>query len=45
MLESNGFRLIRTKTKYMGCKFSKCRNKDEGAIRLDGQGIPKNESF
>ena len=29
----------------MECKFSKSRNKDKGAIRLDGQEVPKSESF
>ena len=44
-LESKGFRLSRTKTEYVECKFSKSRNKDDEAIRLDGQEIPKSESF
>ena len=29
----------------MECKFSKSRNRDDEAIRLDGQEIPKRESF
>ena len=44
-LESKGFRLSGTKTKQMECKFSKSRNKNEGAVRLDGQQITKSESF
>ena len=44
-LESKGFQLSRTKTKYEECKFSKSRNRDEGIIRLDGQEILKSESF
>ena len=36
-LESKGFQLSWIKTKYMECKLSKTRNKDEGAIRLDDQ--------
>ena len=44
-LKSKGSWLSRTKTTYMECKFSKSRNKEEEAIRLDGQKIPKSESF
>ena len=44
-LESKGFHLSRTKMMYMEYKFSKSRNKDKGAIRLDGQEILKSESF
>ena len=29
----------------MKCKFSKSRNKDDGAVRLNSQEIPKNVSF
>ena len=29
----------------MECKFSKSRTRDEGAITLDSQEIPKSESF
>ena len=36
-LESKCFRLSRTKTKYIECKFSKSRNKDDEVVRLDGQ--------
>lgn len=34
-LESNCFWRSRTKTKYMKCKFSKRRNKDEEVVKLD----------
>ena len=36
-LESEGVWISWIKTKYMECKLSKTRNKDEGAIRLDDQ--------
>ena len=36
-LESKSFQLSRTKTEFKECKFSKSRNKDEGAGRPDGQ--------
>ena len=36
-LESKIFQLSRTKTEFKECKFSKSRNKDEGAGRPDGQ--------
>jgi hypothetical protein len=26
-------------------KFSRSRNRDEGVVRLDGQGIPKGKTF
>lgn len=30
---------------HMDCKFSKGRNKYEGALRLEGLELPKSESF
>ena len=44
-LESKGFQINRTKTKYIKCKFNKIRNKDEGAVSFDGQEILKSKSF
>ncbi|WMV26024.1 hypothetical protein MTR67_019409, partial [Solanum verrucosum] len=44
-LESEGFRLSRTKTKYLGCKFSDALDEADGEVRLDTQIIPKKESF
>ena len=44
-LESNNFRLSRTKIDYMKCKFSKSNNKDERFVRLDGREISKSERF
>jgi hypothetical protein len=29
----------------MECKFNTSRDRDEGAVRLDGQKIPKSDSF
>jgi hypothetical protein len=40
-LKSKGFRLSRTKTKYMRCQFSK-DNSDDGDVSLDGQVVPMN---
>ncbi|WMV36648.1 hypothetical protein MTR67_030033 [Solanum verrucosum] len=44
-LESKGFRLSRTKTEYLGCKFSDALDEADGEVRLDTQTIPKKESF
>ena len=35
ILESKGFRISRTKTEYMECKFSQNRTRDEGVVRID----------
>jgi hypothetical protein len=43
-LEAKGFRLSRSKTKYMKCDFS-ATTKEEGDVRLDGQVIPKKDTF
>ncbi|XP_009760131.1 uncharacterized protein [Nicotiana sylvestris] len=43
-LESKGFKLSRTKTEYLECKFSKTHDADI-EIKLDGQVIPKRASF
>ncbi|KAL3368566.1 hypothetical protein AABB24_009429, partial [Solanum stoloniferum] len=44
-LESKGFRLSRTKTEYLGCKFSDALDEADGDVRLATQIIPKKESF
>ncbi|KAM3305906.1 hypothetical protein P3S67_012775 [Capsicum chacoense] len=44
-LESKGFRLSRSKTKYMECKFSEVRQEDDVVVRLDSQEIRKRDSF
>ncbi|KAL3372890.1 hypothetical protein AABB24_005089 [Solanum stoloniferum] len=44
-LESKGFRLSRTKTEYLRCKFSEALDEADGEVRLDTQIIPKKESF
>nr|XP_009768451.1 PREDICTED: uncharacterized protein LOC104219460 [Nicotiana sylvestris]XP_016485992.1 PREDICTED: uncharacterized protein LOC107806365 [Nicotiana tabacum] len=44
-LESKGFKLSRTKTEYLECKFSGVTGEADGVVRLDSQVIPKRESF
>ena len=44
-LEARGFRLSRSKTEYMECKFRKRRNNEQGVITLDGQQILVTECF
>ncbi|KAG5575203.1 hypothetical protein H5410_055337 [Solanum commersonii] len=44
-LESKGFRLSRTKTEYLGCKFSDGLDETDVEVRLAAQVIPKKESF
>jgi hypothetical protein len=43
-LEAKVFRLSRSKTKYMKCDFSATRQ-EEGDVRLDGQVVPKKDTF
>jgi hypothetical protein len=43
-LESKGFRLSRTKTKYMRCQFSG-ENSDDGDVSLGGRIVPMNDTF
>jgi hypothetical protein len=43
-LESKGFRISRTKTKYMRCDFGTTISED-GDVSLGGQVAPKKESF
>jgi hypothetical protein len=43
-LESRGFRLSRTKTKYMMCDFSPTRHED-GDVSLEGQVVAKKDTF
>lgn len=45
VLESNGFRISRTKTEFMECKFSKNRNRNEGIVRIDNQEIHRSDHF
>uniref|UniRef100_A0A0A9H3E9 Reverse transcriptase domain-containing protein n=1 Tax=Arundo donax TaxID=35708 RepID=A0A0A9H3E9_ARUDO len=42
-LESKGFRLSRTKTKYMRCAFSTTRHEEE--VSFDGQVVPQKDTF
>jgi hypothetical protein len=42
-LEAKGFRLTRSKTEYMKCDFS--ATTQEGDVRLDGQVVPKKDTF
>ncbi|XP_026450856.1 uncharacterized protein LOC113350980 [Papaver somniferum] len=43
-LESKGFRLSRTKTEYLKCAFEET-GRDDGELQLDGQIVPRKESF
>jgi hypothetical protein len=43
-LEAKGFRLSRPKTEYMKCDFS-ATTQDERDVRLDGQVVPKKDTF
>jgi hypothetical protein len=43
-LEAKCFRLSRSKTEYMKCDFS-ATTQDEGDVRLDGQVVPKKDTF
>ncbi|XP_070014490.1 uncharacterized protein [Nicotiana sylvestris] len=44
-LESKGFKLSRTKTEYVECKFSDVTGEADVEVRLDSQVILKRESF
>jgi hypothetical protein len=43
-LEAKCFRLSRSKTEYMKCDFS-ATTQEEGDVRLDGQVVPKKDTF
>jgi hypothetical protein len=43
-LEAKYFRLSRSKTEYMKCDFS-ATTQEEGDVRLDGQVVPKKNTF
>jgi hypothetical protein len=43
-LEVKGFRLSRPKTEYIKCDFS-ATTQEEGDVRLDGQMVPKRDTF
>ena len=45
VLESKGFRISRTKTEYMECKFSQNRSRNEGVVKIDNQDIPQSDQF
>nr|XP_016443519.1 PREDICTED: uncharacterized protein LOC107768872 [Nicotiana tabacum] len=44
-LESKGFKLSRTKTEYLECKFSDGTHDADVEVKLDAQVIPKRASF
>ncbi|XP_019224237.1 PREDICTED: uncharacterized protein LOC109205923 [Nicotiana attenuata] len=44
-LEYKGFKLSRTKTDYLECKFSDMTGEADVEVRLDSQVIPKRENF
>jgi hypothetical protein len=43
-LEAKCFRLSRSKIEYMKCDFS-TTTQEEGVVRLDGQVVPKKDTF
>jgi hypothetical protein len=43
-LEAKDFRLSKSKMEYMKCDFS-ATTQEEGDIRLDGQVVPKKDTF
>jgi hypothetical protein len=43
-LEAKGIRLSRSKAEYMKCDFS-ATTQEEGNVRLDGQVVPKKDTF
>jgi hypothetical protein len=43
-LEAKGFRLSRSKIEYMKCDFS-ATTQEEWDVRLDGQVVPKKDTF
>jgi hypothetical protein len=43
-LETKGFSLSRSKTEYMKCDFS-ATTQEKGNVRLDGQVVPKKNTF
>ena len=44
-MESKGFRLSRSKTEYLECKFSEASLEDELVVRLDSHDVCKRDSF
>ncbi|PHU23744.1 hypothetical protein BC332_08851 [Capsicum chinense] len=44
-LESKGFRLSKSKTKYLECKFNDSRHEEEVIVKLDSQAVCKRDSF
>jgi hypothetical protein len=43
-LDSKGFRIIRTKTEYMGCDFG-IPGHEDGDVSLEGHVVPKKDTF
>ncbi|KAF3650119.1 putative pre-mRNA-processing factor 6-like [Capsicum annuum] len=44
-LESKGFRVSRTKTEYVECKFNDVRRENEVVVRLEAQEVKKRDKF
>ncbi|XP_075086344.1 uncharacterized protein LOC142169047 [Nicotiana tabacum] len=44
-LESKGFKLSRSKTEYLECKFSEGMHEEEMEVRIGTQVIPRRDSF
>ncbi|GMP98111.1 hypothetical protein CsSME_00046122 [Camellia sinensis var. sinensis] len=45
VIKSKGFRISRTKTEYMKCKFSNSNNEISGEVKIENQELPKSEHF
>ena len=43
--ESKGFRISRTKTDYMECKFSNSNNESRGEVKIENKVLPKSDYF
>jgi hypothetical protein len=44
-LKTKDFRLSRSKTEYMKCDFSAITHRSKTNVRLDGQVVPKKDTF
>ena len=44
-LESKGFKISCTKTKYMDCNFNGDVQRDETPVKIEAQEIPQRDSF
>ena len=44
-MESQGFKISRTKSEYMECNFNSRRVDPEVSVKIEGQAIRKNSNF